>query len=441
MIGENDRFIPTDFLAEVGMTNKITQDFLKNPADDKANNLVVQYDKTLKAYRAGLDFLLSKVKKDYKNKDVEFKSFGSVTDPSIIAGDLELMKLNSEQLSREIKNRQDILKGKYIYSSRLKRFPSFESNTVGTRKLLPKGELAINDKVQNNLSGPYLISNSCLGKIGQSSLYYTALDRSGPLEFYFPKLATDNYYQAFDPKKSQDQKYLAKGLLYHHFRESNTYRCNDSEYQAKLFTIDTFYKKYVKRQALSILDRSYLKGISASIRRNLLILSDKERELLATKVPGDEEASSLINLYAEGYQALKGINSSDKQKQSDQDELLNRYLLLKDRMVAVGPILSSGLSLGNLVARFDGGMIKADSGFKSFLYATRSIYSITFLNFAMSTYRINNHPKYVGEFSPKNGDKVLSLYKTRSQLLKDFSIQKILSWQKVTEKELIGLTD
>ena len=383
-----------------------------------------------------------KLKKNLSNSDFDVAIFTNLETEApmkLILDDLDLILKNSDVLEEEINKREELLKGTASYSEIKNDAPLSEKlseNIVGG-DLLSENELFnMSENSAGKTDTVYQVSSSCFSGIKKPEPLYIYKIPIRDTEVYVPKLADDNYYETISGNHPLITRLLDNGYKFIPVVEGATYRCNDLEYQPTLFALDYFYTNHKEHKIFqNITGAGYFSGISKADQELISKAKEIEGSFFSQLNPSDANLSILGNFYLKVYDILKNQdNISDGQKEKDQDGLLLRYLIIKDKMSNIQYVFNSNLYFDNLVKRADLGLL---GGSKMNYYPTRSFYSLTYFNFSPLVWRIEEKPKYLTETSNKAGERIIDYKKAIDLYGKD----EVLKWNKITEKVLLGESD
>ena len=426
--------VPSGFLKSLPPIAEKQTRFLNKPTASNANQLIKSYKEGLNNYQKELRQLAANIRRSFPYEiEQDFVNIASATTNRIILDDLALMLKNALALKKEISLREKALRGEYGKSAEVKEVKEdYQLEEVkAPTPFLRRRELYLTLTRSKRLNGPYKITTSAFGK-SKIAYFYThqIYVRNKPI--FMPKLATDNYYQALVSRNPMEKKLIDKGYLWHPVRETNTYRNNDLEYQAELLSLEQFIKNFRNKPVFNqIAESNYFNSLTAKQKSFINAAAETESQFFSLKINSDKNLKIMERHYLHGYELLKDSEYSEA-KNKQQEELLKRYLFIKNKMSGIHLIFNTNLYFDNLLDRANLGLINKKS--IPFLYTVRNVYPLTFFNFSKAVWRLRQKPRYVKAGpSPK-----AQHYTTYSKLLKRYRKRQVLSWNKLTEEVMLG---
>ena len=435
-LNTKEAFVPLNFLEAISPVAKAQQIFLSKPTSQNARNLVAKYKAGQDSYKKDIQHLIAKAMKAFPGKKTQtIVNLDSTTNNNIILSDLSLMLKNADELDAQIALRAAILDGEQPY-------PEIEQvqledliHSKPATDMLKENELFIHPAKQRlrPLGGPYEMTSANFGSAKTKLFYiYTLKSISKNLETAIPKLATNNYYQPFRAHIKTEKVFLEQGYKYYPVHESNTYRVFELEYQPALITLDAFIRKYSRDKAFSaIVKRPFFAKLDETAQAFFQKAKKVEEEFFAQKIPLDANLTILSDFYLKGYQLLKE-GETNTEVVNTQEELLKRYLMIKNKMNDLHMLFNSTLYLDNLLTRAKLGNIMKRA--IPYLSVVRSAYPLSFFNFSQAVWRLKKKPVYLKPL--RDGGK-LQKFKKYNQLLDKFDKQEILSWNQFTEGRIL----
>ena len=420
---KNDRKIfPTQFLYSVVNVSKANQDFLTQPTKETGLKLLDAYDKAQKDYSSDVS-VFSKTIKEIKDKlkNPTLITLYTKTSFETIAKDGEKLIKNSEELKKEIDARRACLTSGRNCKDPIK-FTS-EPSVLKTENAFSKNDFLSLDILFPNISdksrirGPYIVSSSCFGDsettapsfqpfyILTSTVPTESLANKTSLTSELTKLATTNYYRRLIPNQSDDYPLFKLPFITH--QETNIYSCFDTAYQNNLTTLDLFFTSFKNKPLFT--------NTNDLISKTGKQLEDK---FFSSEIPTEIDAQNLANYYAYAY------------SKTNNGEFLNRYLLFTKKMGYYPRLLAKALSnFANIKIRHE---MFSNTDF-DYIYGTRSIYSLTFLPFSQSFYRLNEPLSYIDP----NKRELVGWAITYNQALEQYKPEEITKWH-VDQTKILG---
>ena len=423
--------MPVKFLAILPEVEKKQSEFLSDINEENAKKLVAVYEEANKIYYEEA----AEFKKNIKEKglgNVFVLLSGLTTDKDLILKDIDIMFKNSEGLREEIKKREECLSGKIESCERTglsfqKPTQEKENEISQEIKLLAKDELfylsEARDKFEN---GPYEIETECLKPMSPESgkrqyVYVTKEETPVFPETVYKtvKAATNNFYAS--QYNGDYQRFFNKEIKWTPIPDANPYTCSDFTYIPEAVTMDKFYKKY-REDWLYKKMKELKKDWPEEIRQLLQEGEVFENNFFDEKFPSQRRLKELSEFYAYTYSYLN-LNKIEE-LDSYREELLNRYLVI-DRKMADFELVMENFFF-NIIDYYKNLYVKSESFEEGYLYSLRTAYSLSYLPFSSSVWRIEEKLKYYERFTRgDNGD-----FMDYNKALESYNKEDIKKWKK-----------
>jgi len=207
ILKENDLF-PYQFLQNLILINQKTNEFLKNPSTKLGQKLLSLYDNAADYYIKDVEAKIN-ILKNNKSKNECFLFFiDSFSSCKIVENDLLVIKENGYKLKEEIAQRKNCFSGKNNCKSLLKTNKNNSFNTfmesIESGNFDLKSEKIdlirrvlpyyINFPNQNKIRGPYRINSACWKNPKSEQWIFLAYQTRKNKTLMLSKLATQNYY-------------------------------------------------------------------------------------------------------------------------------------------------------------------------------------------------------------------------------------------------------
>lgn len=448
-------YIPFDFFNGIVNVNKAQAKFLKNPDRKKAEELISSYKKAHIIYKKELNDLKNELDAVFEYQYI-FLSPTAYVDRKIILKSFDVMLENAEALGKEIEFRERILNGEK-YKERT--FSSISPNDIRESDLptdiLGKDKLVWVPKKLDSIKGPYSVSSFCLEENDQESEYFYIYKSPheqpyAPFYNFEAKLATNNYYRRVSRDAAQmkttnlSKKYPAVEHFFIPRNDGEFCACRSADHLPTLLTIDHLLNHKNKKLFDDVLESPYYKDLSARDKKIFLDGNEAEDMFFSQQVPSEDNMNILGEYYFRGYRALRN-NDLTYESNEHKEDLLERYLLIRNKMSGITAILVSAKNIGRNEIRMEHAELgKSVDWLVMNFYVTRSRYPLMFLNFSPTIWRINKTPVYAKKFDDSlfNGKSPpFFSYKELSAKLDDKTLKKIrqygieytLWWQKEFE--------
>ena len=316
------------------------------------------------------------------------------TTMEMILNSLEKMKENTSALEKEIAQREKCWKESADFcgndsgrdainrvSADVQDDQSSEPNFL-SKKLINLPEEAV-------YTGPFHVHSQCWGDKVNPYLYVTKecpADSSAGCEEVF-YLANEAY---FIQVSVRDEKLREKDIEVVPQRATNSYTCEDFEYQTDLAVLDYFMEHYRNEFLFKemVIDPNF--AMFSVENKNVIQQGQAvEEKFFGKKYPSDTDMQNLGEHYARAYALAINNNlaSADLQK-----KLLERALVAKEKMVNFD-LLTNNITdfLGRYRKKLEPGNRIA---MQAYVYANRSNYSFFYLNFSDAVWRLPEKPEY-----------------------------------------------
>ncbi len=342
---EHDLF-PHDFLKELGSVSLATEAFLEDRSTQNAEALIASYERASDAYLASaqsgtavFDAIDSYTR---SNRSLLYFFVDSFTSTNLVRSDYELIEKNALALIEEVERRKDCLYGKNSCEGNSKPKEDDFFTALSTTTELTSSEALFTASTlpgqsgQNDLRevrGPYPATSSCWGEDnGSHWLYLVYITREGRPPYVMPKLVDQNYYRIVYPSSTDPISEAVRSRGLSFYSQLET-----TTYEC---TDLTFYPRLL--------------------------------------------ALDLVKKHAEENQVSEAELANDP-----------RYQLFAENQFGVlGPALSVVSSYTDILEasqHTSNNLVISPQ----FLFTTRSAYSLTFMPFARSIWRIEETPRYL----------------------------------------------
>ncbi len=388
---------PLDFLHKFLETSEAFHAFDADATESNAEVLLTKMKETQKAYGEDLKELTMAVtglQQDYKMNKIIFLGGDTYTTMEMILNSLEKMKENTSALEKEIAQREKCWKESADFcgndsgrdainrvSADVQDDQSSEPNFL-SKKLINLPEEAV-------YTGPFHVHSQCWGDKVNPYLYVTKecpADSSAGCEEVF-YLANEAY---FIQVSVRDEKLREKDIEVVPQRATNSYTCEDFEYQTDLAVLDYFMEHYRNEFLFKemVIDPNF--AMFSVENKNVIQQGQAvEEKFFGKKYPSDTDMQNLGEHYARAYALAINNNlaSADLQK-----KLLERALVAKEKMVNFD-LLTNNITdfLGRYRKKLEPGNRIA---MQAYVYANRSNYSFFYLNFSDAVWRLPEKPEY-----------------------------------------------
>jgi len=312
----------------------------------------------------------------------------NLTTMAIIQGDMGLIRKNAVAAAEEISALEKCLLKSSQHCSpgwpAIPVSPAFLQPSEGT-ELLDPGLLSLD---RPSVRGPYAVYSGCWGGRRENLLYYSERDFRGQ-KMEWAALADNAYYRRPRPGGADEKLLLARG--FHVVAQSATtdYTCNDLEYKPVLQLLDYFTVKYSSAPF-------YLSGPAPGSPAPAAIsalreVEARERLFFSGKIKSQYGVEKLGRAYLAALESLGG------EAPAASSALLERARLISSRTAGLARAInrvSYHLSNFNLVQRREEHKLNARH-YDMSLFLTRSHYSLLFLSFSPTVWRISARPAYL----------------------------------------------
>jgi len=432
--------LPVSFLKSYSDSSRRYREFSSRISEENALLLLNSIEKTNENYYAESTGLREVLKRSISDEGISENTKilinnRNFTTPGIILADLSKTENNSKAIEADLIVRKKCL----LESSRFceRPFEAIREPDVLTiaEKSVPEfklKELIMKENIEYR--GPYKIDSQCWEDGKEQYMYYAvkACPRDLNCSMTETRLATDIYFIKLNDYFPFHIKMKEKGLVVMPQNIANTYTCTNLEYKPIIATLDYFYREY-KDSRLFEKFKSDNAGKYSDEFMKIIEEGDRaEKMFFDSKYPAQEEMDYLGNYYAFAYSYSIKNNVGDIESRND---LLGRYLIIKEKMADIDLILNE------MTFYFAKYVFENDEAKKSipssYLYAIRSGYSFSFLNFSGLVWRIPERPKYL-ETSAKDlgqagSEKEIYNYQ---EAVSEFGKENIEKWIKIYDENI-----
>ncbi|MCL5439247.1 MAG: hypothetical protein M1268_04685 [Patescibacteria group bacterium] len=370
---------PTSFLSSLDTVKQAEGQFLAKPGDISAENLLITYKQAAQKYQKdSSDFI--KTIKNHQNEIPQgnLVFLKSVSSKKIILSDLNLLEKNASALKAEVDKRAGCLSsGAGCYRPAAAFIKPANSPIIQSPpKILSSSLLFVgtDNEEKKTINGPYLATGACFGS-AEEFPYYVFKKRDFRLEaeentFLGLKLASNNYFRHVARNGWEND--FPKGYEWFWQRETMNYLCPDLSFEPRLATLDYFIQTYRQKPLLN--------GVGPA--------GSLEKSFFSSSMPSYQQASYLSTYYAFFYN-----NVSD---QDSKEKLLQRYLIINRQLSNFPMVIKKIIYEWNwLFAANRKSQIINESNLLSSFYLPRSAWSLTYLTFSPSVWRLSEKPKFI----------------------------------------------
>ena len=310
-----------------------------------------------------------------------YLTLGSAITTKLVSEDAALIAENARRLRLEIEERYRCLKFGSCGASRprIHSVLAMSDDPVASSPYKIPIDIITPPRTTETL-GPYAITTSCFGKSADGSPrrwpMYLFVSINDGIRTALPMLANENYY--WDTRRSDypsDVEKVALGVTYNDQAATNLYMCNNNDYYPNILTL-VFLQNLIKKEGAVV---------------------PAEERLLYDPVPSDALFSELLTQY-EG---------------ADNTITAERALVVENKLVGYE------LMLGKLAELFNSYSAITVINEYPFPVATilglRSSYSLLYLPFARSVWRLPDQPRFFLEEQYTNADRYFTWDEVREQ--------------------------
>lgn len=423
--GFGANIVPVDFLESICVVDETQRSFLESGEAREAWSLISAYESAQESYekevrglKERLDLLLV--------DNIPFVTISTFATEEMVLANLDLMMANATELKREISFRKDLLRGKrsYDFTELSISLPGIDDSVRELPELLEKSDLFY-PREYVDLGPIYSAGSSCFGNSSGEDYFYVYRNLRNGKAVFGIKLATNNYYSRHD-RNSELARHFGmapeEGNVFIPTKETNIYNCRDIDYMMSILTMDLFLESYkdnpVFRPEL-IDDHPY--PISAIMKSG----TEVESTVLSREIPSERDFSILSEHYFNGYLALRDTTLYI----DEADEMLKRYLTIKNRTKGLETILNTTLFLDLIKTSLDEGSSLDPVD----LYAIRSNYPMAFLNFSPAVWRLDVKPEYGKPIEFLDMDREEIRFSRYDELVEIYGREKLMYWNERTD--------
>jgi len=351
---------PLAFLTRFAKATALQESFWEQPSDISARKLLAAQADAARAYYRSARFH-TKMLDSLADSAWFIRYIGSAADIAIFRNDFALITKNGQELQKEIAHRSECVRfGSCTYRRNDNRTaPPVPSIVVQQPTFSIPLEFILPGTTEK-IAGPYLITTNCLNRT-ISSLpaqvpMYLSFGRYDGLPTALPFLADDNFYwDARDNTDEVSRRKVSLGQIYNNQAVTNTYMCNDNSFYPNILTLASLQDDIAKEG----------------------VITSEETYLLRSKLPSDE----ILPALSAAYEKL------------DTAHARHRKMIVDNRLAHFDLVLGKLNEFMRSYANFT--YINKEPYPLPSLLGERSSYSLLYLPFARSVWRIADHPRYL----------------------------------------------
>lgn len=393
----HDDIFAVNFLEKFVSTSRAYQEFSENISEEEANNLIRKIEEANEAYSKeaeGLRSVIKKLSNDERWGKKKYAQLGgeTYTDANIIISDLGKIKENSLLLQKKSKKREKCLFESWRYCRRpLESFskPQPISESSGSPTLLNEEDLNIPEGTV--YYGPYKVNSPCWQNKDDQYLY---VSKECPDSLNYctetSYVATNTYYYKIGSSKNPFEKNLYEkyGVEVVPQGATNPYTCSNMEYQPKIAAIRNFYADFKdNRFYQTVKNRNNFTDLPEEFKSIIIEGEKAEKIFFEAKYPGENSLEYLANFYGFTYSFLiKNNDLGNVIKDQDRADLLNRYLIIKEKIRDIDLILNKSVYLFSYFAH-NFNFAEDSEIAQYYVYIMRNEYSLSFLSFSAFFWR------------------------------------------------------
>jgi len=355
---------PFEFLKLFITAAELQDLFLQKPSDTLAKKIIKKQKEAQKAYKKSAVGHLAQLNMLPESADSKILLFlGSATNVETIRNDFELITQNARALLKDIQLRERCLS--FGFCNNIQRAVLHTGKPLSPILLSEKENFKIPLELitpprTREMRGPYIISSNCWTKtfalLEKQWPMYLSISSFEDVKTSLPMLANEIFYWDVRTTPNTTDKERARlGISYNDQVATNTYMCNDNSFHTKIMTL------------------SYLEHIVKSSG----VITKAEKYLLRPYIPSDE----LLPILSKEYWAV------------NTQEATTRRLIVENQLVDFDLILGKLYELMGVYTDITN-INKRPFAPRSIL-GPRSSYSLLYLSFAQSVWRLQEHPQYL----------------------------------------------
>lgn len=439
-LGLKKSVVPVNYLQSWGKTVEYEAVFRQTKNFPAAKRLVKSQKKTSEAYGVEAQELAETIKELFP-EDKALLQGGSLTTTGILQEDLEKVSENAGVLKKEIRTRNACLRISSVFCRpELPWVPeSIELKEYDDQSVLPLSDLYYTkDPKDSVIRGPYRVKTSCWNKENgekRPQLIYLFEEKNAGFNRLIPKLATQNYYQEIKAGSEEviDIGYKNHGVPARVMFDTTPYNCNDLTYQPAMATLN-YFKSNFKSDLFSRIEKE--EGITEELSEIIEEGKKYETQFEKENYPSGESLQNLGRSYSRLYEALAEKTGSSKAMKDHREEALERALIIKTKLANFDGII-------NFFSYILDGYYQVEKAYGKeekydYLYTVRSGYSLFFMGFSSSVWRISSEPRYIESSKPQLRPDLL----TREQMIQKYGKEQLDQVTSLTRaqvwKELLG---
>ncbi len=436
---------PVEFLSLLALVASDTQDFLNQPSDTKAKNLISNQKKLADAYEKNIQGL---IKFNDTKESLNPVLINIQISREVLIRDFKKIEENAKVLKEEIEKREDCLLGKEVCIRPVKDGKNFSKPEDKEFKAEKPPEFLEKSLVFNlegqkppvrKITGPLRVTTPCFGwgdNFSFKTHYFYVADKNKELERQnipdLPalniRLATEIYFRPVSKESILGgDEYLTKlNIPYTTQNVTSLYMCTYLGYLTEISEMNSFLA--TEKPILANLDLSL---IPEDVKTFFGEAKRFENDFFSEQYASYQDLSTLGDYYAYAYRLIS--ESSDANwagsLEAVKDEFLKRSLNIKRKLGDLDLLFNNQLlyiRTANLRERLKP---HEDPGYrKEVFYILRGAYGLMYLPFSPSIWRSSDNLEYLEKIYVKGAVGWDSGFLSYHQARERYSKEDIEKW-------------
>lgn len=393
-----EKLYPMDFLGAYAAASAAYAKFADAPSESGATGLLDGIGAAINAYSAEAVSISSSVAGRFEAAKIDRLAGlggGNYFDRRTVIADFELIKRNAaaalERLAGLRACLADSASCRPAWPAALSaEAPSPESSRPRLR------ELADLDLEGKTIGGPYLVETSCWKGRRENYFYYSERCEPDGMCLDWSYLATDVLFRKIDSDSPTHKKMREAGLKVESVSATTLYACPDKGYLAVIKALDSFTKKYQGRSAFAGLGPA---GLPAAAAPRLAAARAAEAAYFAERFKSQRSLDRLAGAYQTLLSALDGTDLQLRTELRDRLRLMTARTehlpLLFNRIV-----FHVSMYKDRALLAYRPGPPADPVAHTAGLFMSRNFYSLMFLTFSPTVWRLAERPVFVSGHLP-----------------------------------------
>ncbi|HBP00639.1 MAG: hypothetical protein UY41_C0006G0004 [Candidatus Moranbacteria bacterium GW2011_GWE1_49_15] len=437
-IKEDDSIYPFDFLRSFMDSSKAFAVFSEKISFENAEEMLGAMKKTRDDYENDVKSLKAAFERqkgtEVSGKKIAYSGGKSYSDLETMISDVNTMLRNADILKEELEKREKCLKMSASFCEGPWEAAKEPADTFHIRQV---GEIKAGDIIRGDGRelkegrGPYLVSSRCWGGEEEWLEIRKKCGYSNGLCEETDDLALKSFFSRPGTRDPLEKRMAESGVELIPQVGTVPYGCNDLEYKQAVWTMDGFIGRYGNEKIFKkILEEGSWSGMD-----EISILAEKGSEFEEPFLKAERYSEKDLAILGAWYGYFYGkAASADVMSGEEAAEFLERAVFIKSKMASLHKSFRRTYAL---LKKFNSSPIPLHEDFQPlYAYASRSNYSLFFLNFSPVVWRSFEKPAYIikGNMRRENSTDSVDYILDSDEAIGLYGKEKITEWIGIYEE-------